>query len=274
MDYLGVDTINASAVRGDVSKTPNIIWALGYTDGQWPDFVSIAAQNPNIIVEGCSAVDADNDMAHWIDCEAGDFTAQTAVARCVRKIKTGRPSGIYTSRSNAPTVSALWVQEATANKLPPDAIEWMIADWTGYPHLYTSSELGIAGVVRGVQFAGNTPLDGNAAVDLDWLSGSYINQMLALKGTKPMPSNLVMVDIALTPTGKGYWLLRSDGAIYSFGDAKYLGGANTAPIPSGSNAVGITATASGQGYVIVLDTGQCYAYGDAQYEGGHTPAGL
>ncbi|MDP9383181.1 MAG: M23 family metallopeptidase, partial [Chloroflexota bacterium] len=43
-----------------------------------------------------------------------------------------------------------------------------------------------------------------------------------------------IVDIAATSTNGGYWLVASDGAIYSFGTARYYGGANTA---SGSDAM-------------------------------------
>jgi len=32
-----------------------------------------------------------------------------------------------------------------------------------------------------------------------------------------------IVDIAASPTGKGYWLLGLDGGVFAFGDAQYFG---------------------------------------------------
>jgi hypothetical protein len=36
-------------------------------------------------------------------------------------------------------------------------------------------------------------------------------------------ANAPLVAFAPTPTGKGYWLVTADGAVYAFGDAPYLG---------------------------------------------------
>lgn len=35
--------------------------------------------------------------------------------------------------------------------------------------------------------------------------------------------NARVVTFAPTPTGKGYWLVTSDGGVFAFGDAAYLG---------------------------------------------------
>ena len=35
-----------------------------------------------------------------------------------------------------------------------------------------------------------------------------------------------IVGMAATPTGKGYWLVASDGGIFSFGDARFHGAAS------------------------------------------------
>jgi hypothetical protein len=41
--------------------------------------------------------------------------------------------------------------------------------------------------------------------------------------------------MAATPTGNGYWLVASDGGIFSFGDAHFHGSASS----TGSRVVGI-----------------------------------
>ena len=38
-----------------------------------------------------------------------------------------------------------------------------------------------------------------------------------------MPVNKPIVDMAATPSGNGYWLVASDGGIFTFGDAQFHG---------------------------------------------------
>jgi hypothetical protein len=71
--------------------------------------------------------------------------------------------------------------------------------------------------------------------------------------TLPAP----VVTTVSTPTGKGYWLLGADGAVYPFGDAASYGSA------SGFHAVGMAPTADGKGYWVVGSGGQVRAFGDA-----------
>ena len=44
------------------------------------------------------------------------------------------------------------------------------------------------------------------------------------------PLNKPIVGIAATPTGKGYWLVASDGGIFSFGDAAFYGSEGGTPL--------------------------------------------
>jgi ribosomal protein L24E len=71
--------------------------------------------------------------------------------------------------------------------------------------------------------------------------------------------------MAATADGKGYWEVRSDGGVFTFGDAKFcgsMGGSHlTRPI------VGITATADGNGYWLVASDGGVFAFGDAAFSG-------
>ena len=39
----------------------------------------------------------------------------------------------------------------------------------------------------------------------------------------PLRLNQPIVGMAATPDGKGYWLVASDGGIFSFGDAAFFG---------------------------------------------------
>ena len=59
-------------------------------------------------------------------------------------------------------------------------------------------------------------------------------------GRARMVLNRAVVDIAATPSGNGYWLVATDGGIFSFGDARFLG--STGGIRLNQPIVGIAAT--------------------------------
>jgi hypothetical protein len=71
--------------------------------------------------------------------------------------------------------------------------------------------------------------------------------------------------MAATPDGKGYWLVASDGGIFSYGDAGFYGspvGGPGHPSLTGS-AVALEPTADGGGYLLVTGAGNTLAFGDA-----------
>ena len=74
-----------------------------------------------------------------------------------------------------------------------------------------------------------------------------------------------------TPSGNGYWLVASDGGIYSFGDASFKG--STGATPLNKPIVGMAATPSGNGYWLVASDGGIFSFGDASFKGstGATP---
>jgi parallel beta-helix repeat protein len=73
------------------------------------------------------------------------------------------------------------------------------------------------------------------------------------------------VGIARTPSGHGYWVADSNGAVSPFGDAGYFGSVDgvglTQPI------VGIASTPTGLGYWLVAADGGIFSFGDAQFFG-------
>ncbi len=62
------------------------------------------------------------------------------------------------------------------------------------------------------------------------------------------------------PDGKGYWLVGANGAVYSFGDAKYLGGLQARHL--NSPIVGMAATPNGSGYILLGHDGGVFAFGE------------
>ena len=70
--------------------------------------------------------------------------------------------------------------------------------------------------------------------------------------------------MTVTRTGKGYWLVASDGGIFAFG-APFYGSMGGRPL--NKPIVGMAATTSGQGYWLVASDGGIFAFGDAPFFG-------
>ena len=73
------------------------------------------------------------------------------------------------------------------------------------------------------------------------------------------------------PDGDGYWLVASDGGIFSYGDAVFYG--STGSIHLNQPVVGMAAAPGGTGYWLVASDGGIFAYGTAPFLGsmGGTP---
>jgi hypothetical protein len=74
-----------------------------------------------------------------------------------------------------------------------------------------------------------------------------------------------VVGMAATPTGRGYWLVASDGGIFSFGDASFYG--STGAIHLNQPIVGMASTPTGRGYWLVASDGGIFSFGDAAFYG-------
>ncbi len=67
------------------------------------------------------------------------------------------------------------------------------------------------------------------------------------------------------PPETGYWLAASDGGIFSFCTARFLG--STGALTLNRPVVGMAATPSGNGYWLVASDGGIFAFGDAVFRG-------
>ncbi|MGE0877396.1 MAG: sorbosone dehydrogenase family protein [Acidimicrobiia bacterium] len=88
---------------------------------------------------------------------------------------------------------------------------------------------------------------------------------IASTSSDPAAAAGTVVAIASTPTGNGYWVAASDGAVSSFGDAGSFG--SMAGRPLNRPIVGIAATPTGRGYWLVATDGGMFSFGDAKFLG-------
>ncbi len=65
--------------------------------------------------------------------------------------------------------------------------------------------------------------------------------------------------------GKGYWLVASDGGIFSFGNAGFYG--STGNLTLNKPIVGMASTPDGKGYWLVASDGGIFSFGDAAFYG-------
>ncbi|MGE0881195.1 MAG: CHRD domain-containing protein [Acidimicrobiia bacterium] len=78
-------------------------------------------------------------------------------------------------------------------------------------------------------------------------------------------TELSAVGNAVTPSGKGQWLVTATGEMAAFGDAVLYGAPSGLPL--NKPIVGIAAVPTGQGYWDVASDGGVFSYGDAQFYG-------
>jgi hypothetical protein len=84
-------------------------------------------------------------------------------------------------------------------------------------------------------------------------------------GSPPPTLRQPAVGAAATPSHKGYWVVASDGGVFSFGDARFFG--STGAIDLVRPIVGVAPTPSGDGYWLVADDGGVFSFGDAHFYG-------
>jgi hypothetical protein len=113
-----------------------------------------------------------------------------------------------------------------------------------------------------------------AVLGLGLAQGTYSVSAVALDsaGNASPPTPVATgFNVVSTPLPKGYWVLGSDGGIFSYGAASFFG--STGGQPLNAPVVAMDATPAGDGYWLVAADGGIFAFGAAQFFGsmGGTP---
>jgi uncharacterized protein YkwD len=95
--------------------------------------------------------------------------------------------------------------------------------------------------------------------------GATASSSVYLGSASTQALNRPIVGMAATPSGKGYWLVASDGGIFTFGDAHFHGSTGNRRL--NRPIVGMAATPSGKGYWLVASDGGIFTFGDARFHG-------
>ena len=115
---------------------------------------------------------------------------------------------------------------------------------------------------------------GTALLAHDSLRGSATNERRSSSGdayqrhslfSSAVSFNKPVVGIASAPDSRGYWLVASDGGVFTYGDALFFG--STGNVHLNRPIVGMAATSDGGGYWLVASDGGVFTFGDAVFHG-------
>jgi hypothetical protein len=171
---------------------------------------------------------------------------------------------------STPQTSAEWVEEAPSSATGQ---QLTLADFG--TSQFTNLAMSGSNLSSGVLF----PVDmvdanGNIIASPGAISNDSFS--IAYDGPAPQGSTSAPVPAQTTTSGHGYWLVGSDGGIFSFGSAQFYG--STGALKLQRPVVGMTPTGNRNGYWLVASDGGIFSFGNAGYFGsipglGIAPAG-
>jgi len=80
-----------------------------------------------------------------------------------------------------------------------------------------------------------------------------------------MHLNAPVLDLAMSPSGRGYWFVAGDGGVFSFGHAPFHG--STGNLRLAAPMMSMTSATHRQGYWMVASDGGIFSFGTAKFFG-------
>lgn len=161
---------------------------------------------------------------------------------------------------------------ASVSGLPSSPATWplnMCAQITGNLVQFVVWTSGTQPAWGNPQWGGQAILPSNAP--FSGQTGFYVGHLTP--GTSLEYSNLTVDGLTTNPTpSHGYWLVGSDGGIFSFGSAQFYG--STGSLVLQRPVVGIVPTSDDGGYWLDASDGGVFSFGDTQFYGSIPGLGL
>jgi hypothetical protein len=115
------------------------------------------------------------------------------------------------------------------------------------------------------EFTSSVSIDGSSIyVPYNGMTFTAIRYTGLTEAPAPPPSYYYR-GVAGDATGRGYWIVGSDGGIFSYGDAAFHGSMGNVPL--NAQVVAVAATPDGQGYWLASADGGVFALGNAPFFG-------
>lgn len=220
-----------------------------YADGRYANEAKLRQLHPNAEFVGITTGVLPNTKI--CDCETGDATPAQAAQWAFDERQANRYPTIYCSISNFQTVqNALAAHGLHFSTDPNDAkgVFWWAAGYTNAPYLANGSVA--------------TQFEDHGDYDISETNGVWPNMTAT-----PAPSGGLnnIVGGGATPDGQGYWLVGSDGGIFTHGNAPFNG--SEGGVKLNAAVVGVGVHPSQYGYWIVAADGGIFCFGACKFFG-------
>ncbi len=227
-------------------------------------------------------------VAAGTDYSGADGTAQTfpvvVVAPAAPSGSTSSDSAVSNSPTGTATASTAQTT-VTGNGAGGLTVAQYASNPGPSPSFSASGTYFDVTLSAGSSFSSVTIEDCNlsGATSLQWLDGTTWQTVVGAPGptysagppaclsvtltasTSPSLSQLTGTVFAGVTGVPGYWLVASDGGIFSYGDATFYG--STGGMALNKPIVGMASTPDGKGYWLVASDGGIFSYGDATFYG-------
>ena len=261
--------------------------------------ITLHANAPHDVISNTTITNNTLSLNNWGDANAAPST--TAIALIVEPFPGALAASISGTSISGNTITnqvvAIWIQGATTTTVGANAITLPAGGTAVYNVPTPGGGYWMAGSDGGVFSFGNAVYYGSApglglklaqpivamAPSRDrggyWSSAPTVGCSASVTPTTTGRCRVCSVHVSnivgMAPTpatdqgltnGLGYWMVGSDGGVFSFGDADYHGSVPGVGVHV-KNIVGIAPTPDGGGYWMVGSDGGVFAFGDATYGG-------